>query len=259
MELLSGTLFTDPVSLLSGTLAVTLVGLSKGGFGGAMALLGVPILALSMPPVQAAAIMLPILLVMDAVSLWTWRRYHDWTTLKLMIPAGAVGIAIGWMAVSVTSDAAVRLIVGTVALLFVLRSILPASLFASKSANGHRPILAWFWGSIAGFTSFVAHAGGPPYQIYTMPLRMDPKLFTGTSVVFFAVVNAIKVVPYFMLGQFDATNLHSSFVMLPVAVLSTILGAALIKRMKAEIFYPMMYTMVAIVALKLMWDGISGL
>jgi uncharacterized membrane protein YfcA len=114
------------------------------------------------------------------------------------------------------------------------------------------------WGAAAGFTSFVAHAGGPPFQVYVLPLRLDPRIYTGTSVIFFAVVNVIKVAPYAALGQFSASVLASALVMLPLAVAATLAGAALVRRMRAEVFYPFMYTMVALVGLKLIWDGVQG-
>ncbi len=246
----------DPTTLAITALAVALVGLSKGGLGGAFALLGVPLMALVMPPVQAAAILLPVLLLMDAVGLWTWRRQWDWATLRLMLPAAVVGIGIGWLAAAVTSDDAVRLIVGTVALAFVARVVLGRLARAGGAARGHRPVWAQVWGALSGFTSFVAHAGGPPYQIYTMPLGMDPKVFTATSVMFFAVVNAIKVIPYAALGMFEPRVLGMAAMMLPVAVIFVLLGAAIVRRMRAEVFYPVMYAMIALVSVKLIWDGL---
>jgi uncharacterized membrane protein YfcA len=216
------TLFADPATLLAGCVAVTLVGLSKGGLGGAFGLLGVPVLALVMPPVQAAV----------------------------------VGVGLGWLTAAATSDALVRLIVGVVALAFVARSLRP---LRAARARGPRPASAWFWGTLAGFTSFVAHAGGPPYQIHTLPLRLDPKVFTGTSVAFFAAVNVMKVLPYAALGQFDARTLTSAALLLPLAVLAVLVGAAVVRRMRPTVFYPFMYAMVALVALRLVYDGWRGL
>lgn len=238
--------------------AVMLVGLSKGGLGGAMGILGVPLMALAMPPVQAAAIMLPILLVMDAVSLWNWRGWFDKTTLKLMLPGGILGIGVGWLTAAMVSDAAVRLLVGLVALAFVLR-YWTQSRAGTVAAKSHRAGPALFWSTIAGFTSFVAHAGGPPFQVYAMPLKFDPKVFTGTSVIFFSIVNFIKLIPYFALGQFDTANLSASAIMIPVAVVATFAGAAIVKRMRPEVFYPFMYVMVFLISLKLIWDGFGGL
>jgi uncharacterized protein len=245
----------DPSFYAVAVPAVLLVGLSKGGFGGAMGFIGVPLMALVMSPVTAAAILLPILVLMDIVSLWTWRGVFDRQILTTMLPGSIVGIAIGWlMAASVTADM-VRFIVGAVAVIFVLRwLILKYRHGADHATKPHRAMGA-FWGTVAGFTSFVAHVGGPPYQVYTLPLRMDPKVFTGTSVIFFAVTNAVKLIPYFALGQFDAANLRASAMLMPLAPLATLAGAWLVRRMRPEIFYPFTYATVAVVAVKLVWDS----
>lgn len=250
------TLYDEPLTLLAALVAVFLVGLSKGGLGGAFALMGVPILALVMPPVQAAALLLPILLMMDAVSLWTWRGWFDRATLWHILPGAMLGIAIGGLTAAFTSEAVVRLLVGLVALGFVARVALARS---GGRARGQGRIRGSFWGAVAGFTSFVAHAGGPPFQVYVLPLRFDPRIFTGTSVIFFAVVNLVKLLPYAALGQFDGVVIVSALLMLPLAVVSTLLGAMLIKRMRAAIFYPFMYAMITLVGLKLVWDGVTAL
>lgn len=253
----AATHFAEPAALLAGLAAVALVGLSKGGFGGAFALLGVPVLALVMPPVQAAALLLPLLLAMDAVGLWTWRGRFDRATLVAMLPAAVVGIAVGGLTAAITSEAAVRLIVGLVALAFALRSLRPAH--ASSAARAPSRWSARFWGGVAGFTSFVAHAGGPPYQVHTLPLRLDPKVFTGTSVVFFAVVNVVKVVPYAALGQFDTRTLLSALVLVLPAAGAVLAGAALVRRMRPAVFYPFMIAMVGLVGVRLIVDGVRGL
>jgi uncharacterized membrane protein YfcA len=238
--------------------ATVLIGLSKGGLGGAMGQVGVPLMALVMPPVQAAAIMLPILIIMDVASLWAWRGQRDVRTLQLMLPGGVLGIAIGWLTASVVTDDMVKLIVGLVAIIFFARYAF-ASAAKRAEAQPHNAASATLWSTIAGFTSFVAHAGGPPYQVYALPLRQDPRIYNGTSVIFFAIVNAVKVIPYFALGQFDATNLQASAVLMPLAPLATFAGAWIVKRMKPEVFYPFMYSMILLMGLKLTYDGIASL
>jgi uncharacterized membrane protein YfcA len=251
-------LLADPWFYATAVPAVVLVGLSKGGLGGAMALIGVPLMTLVISPVQAAAIMLPILIVMDIVSLWSWRGHRDDLTLKLMLPGALAGIGIGWLTAAVVTAGAVRLIVGVVALAFALRWLWQ-KLRSIEHVGSHSAIRGTFWGVISGFTSFVAHAGGPPYQVYTLPLRQTPSLFVGTSVTFFAIMNAVKLIPYFALGQFDATNLAASAVLMPLAPLATLAGAWIVRRIKPEMFYPLMYTMVMIVGTKLIWDGVFEL
>lgn len=248
-------LLTDPWFYAAAVPAVILVGLSKGGLGGAMALIGVPLMALVVSPVQAAAIMLPILIVMDMVSLWTWRGERDPVTLKLMLPGAMLGIGIGWLTAAVVTTGAVRLIVGVVALAFFARW-LALKLAAREHSAEHGTVRAGFWGIVTGFTSFVAHAGGPPYQVYALPLRQSPAIYVGTSVVFFAIVNAVKLIPYLALGQFDSTNLTASAVLMPIAPVATLAGAWIVRRMKPEVFYPFMYGMIFIVGIKLVWDGI---
>jgi len=238
--------------------AVILVGLSKGGLGGAMGQLGVPLMTLVMAPLQAAAIMLPILLVMDVASLWTWRGCRDNKTLKYMLPGGVIGIALGWLMSAAVTDDMVRLVVGAIAVLFVLRYVLAGAAGRAKP-KPHNFIAATGWSTVAGFTSYVAHSGGPPYQIYTLPLRQDPKIYNGTSVVFFAIVNALKVIPYFAQGQFDATNLSASAVLAPLAFAAPFAGAWIVRRMKPEIFYPFIYAMVFLTGLKLIYDGVAGM
>ncbi|MBO6724094.1 MAG: sulfite exporter TauE/SafE family protein [Rhizobiaceae bacterium] len=249
----------DPLFYAVSIPAVMLVGFSKGGFGGAMALVGLPLMALVMPPVQAAAIMLPILIVMDVVSLWTWRGTYDRKTLKLMLPGAMVGIAIGWATAALVTAGAVRLIVGVVALLFFLRWLVQILRRSDGEARNQNALRASFWSIISGFTSFVAHAGGPPYQVYALQLRHAPAVYTGTSVIFFSIVNAVKVIPYFALGQFDTTNLAASAVLMPIAPIATLTGAWLVRRMRPDIFYGFMYSMMAIVAAKLIYDGLADI
>ncbi len=251
------TLF-DPNILVVGLVAVALVGLSKGGLGGAFGILGVPIMAVFMPPLQAAAVLLPTYLVMDAVSLWSWRGQWDKSLIRVMLPAAMLGNGLGWATAAIVPDDIVRLIVGIVAMLFVVRSVTLQYSDRVDNLRRQRPWLGRFWAVISGFTSFVAHAGGPPFQIYVLPQRLDPKIYTGTSVLFFASLNAAKIVPYFALGQFDYAVLTFSIILLPVAVTATLLGAYIVRRMRIEVFYPFMYGMVFLVSLKLIFDGVMS-
>ncbi|MET0943332.1 MAG: sulfite exporter TauE/SafE family protein [Mesorhizobium sp.] len=252
-------LLADPSFYAVAVPAVLLVGLSKGGFGGAMGFVGVPLMALVMSPVKAAAILLPILVLMDIVSLWTWRGVFDRRILAIMLPGSMAGIAAGWMMAAMVTADMVRLIVGAVAIVFAFRWFYLRYRHGADHATKPKRIAGVFWGAVAGWTSFVAHIGGPPYQMYTLPLRMDPKIYTGTSVVFFAVTNAVKLIPYFALGQLDAANLTASAMLMPLAPLATLAGAWLVRRMRPEAFYTLSYATVAVVALKLLWDGAAQL
>lgn len=251
-------MITDPFFYAVAVPAIIFVGLSKGGLGGAFALFGVPLMALAISPIQAAAILLPILVLMDMVGLWTWRGERDLTTLKIMLPGAVLGIGIGWLTAAYVTEALIRLMVGLVALWFTINYFaqrLREMRKDERPARPHDAVRGTIWGALAGFTSFVSHAGGPPYQIYTLPLKQDPRTYTGTSVRFFAVVNAIKLVPYFALGQFDATNLSTSLALAPIAPFAILAGAWIVRRLDTRVFYPLMYAMIFVTALKLIHDG----
>lgn len=249
-------MITDPTFYAVAIPAVILVGLAKGGFVGALAMLGVPLMALVISPIQAAGILLPILIAMDVFALWTYRGTYHLQNLKILIPAALIGIGIGYLTAAYVSEAHVRLIVGIVAFLFTLDYWI-----GWRGSNTARPhaLKGGFWGATAGFTSFVSHAGGPPLQMYLLPQRLAPRLFVGTSVIFFTVVNWIKVIPYAALGQLDTTNLTTSLVLAPLAPLSIFAGAWLVKNLKLGTFYRLAYLAIFIISLKLMWDGTGAL
>lgn len=233
--------------------AVLVVGMSKGGFGGGLAMLGTPLLALSVNPVKAAAILLPVLLMMDAVSLANYHRNVDWRIMRAMLPAATAGICVGWMTASQVSDDWIRMIIGTISLGFGMNQ---AAMDLLRRASGKpNTRAAIFWGTFSGFTSFIAHAGGPPFQAYTVPLKLDKMVFVGTSVVFFAAINAIKVPPYFALGQFSIENLWLSASLLPVAVAGVLIGVWAVRKVSQTFFYNLTYIAMIVVGVKLIWDG----
>lgn len=245
-------MITDPLFYALAVPAVIFVGLAKGGFVGALAVLGVPLMALVISPVQAAGILLPILIAMDVFALWAYRGVYHFAHLKILVPSAILGIAVGWATAAFVSPAHVKIIVGVVALLFTLDYWI-----GWRGEHQPAPSIAkgGFWGTIAGFTSFVSHAGGPPLHMYLLPQRLEPRVFVGTGVVFFAVVNWIKVIPYAALGQLDTVNLTTSLVLAPLAPLSIFTGAYLVKILKAETFYRLAYLAIFVIALKLIWDG----
>ncbi|PVB62594.1 sulfite exporter TauE/SafE family protein [Labrenzia sp. 011] len=247
---------SDPWFYAAAIPAVFLVGLSKGGFGGTFAMLGVPVMALVVSPLQAAGIMLPILLVMDVVALLAYKGRADWRSLTIMLPAAILGIGAGWAAAAYVNDAFVTLLVGIISIAFVADYVFVRR--GKTTAPGHNMPKGTFWGGVAGFTSFISHTGGPPFQMYMLPLRLSPQLFAGTAVIFFASMNAIKVVPYFLLGQFDTTNLATSTALFPVALIATLAGVRLVRIVKAETFYGIIYVFMAVIGAKLTFDGISA-
>lgn len=247
----------DPVFVTIAVIAVLVVGLSKAGLLGGLGVVGVPLLTLVMAPREAAGMMLPVLLCMDAVAIWMYRKECDWSLIRIMLPGAAVGTLLGWAFWAVVSDSAVLLMVGVVTLLFVLDAILPLR----KKLEGLPPSRPWgvFWGGIAGFTSFISHTGGPPFQIYTLPRRLPPAVYAGTTAFFFAIVNTAKLVPYYFLGQLNAQNLTLSAALAPVGLVGVCIGVYLVRRIDSKLFYRIAYWLVFLLALKLVWDGVTGL
>lgn len=247
----------DPVFVTVAVVAVLIVGLSKAGLLGGLGVVGVPMLALVMPARDAAGMMLPVLLCMDAVAIWMYRKECDWHLLRIMLPGAAIGTLIGWALWAVVSDAVVLLLVGVVTLLFVLDAVLPLR----RKLEGLPPSKPWgtFWGGLAGFTSFISHTGGPPFQIYVLPQRLAPALYAGTSAFFFAIVNAAKLVPYFFLGQLNVHNLTLSAALAPIGMLGVFLGIFLVRRISMRLFYRIAYWLVFLLALQLIWEGTNRL
>ncbi len=246
-------MISDPLFYAAAIPAMVVLGLSKGGFG-AIGILVVPLLALVISPVQAAAIVLPILVLSDLVAVYFYWGIYDAKTLKIMLPGAMIGVGIGWWTAAWVTEHEIRLIVGAISVLFAVNYWLRQRL--SQRPRGHNIATGGFWGIVTGFTSFVSHAGGPPFQMYVVPLRLDPRLFAGTSVILFAIVNAVKTVPYFLLGQFDAANLETSAILLPVSIPATILGVWLVKVMDATVFYRAVYILIFLVGLYLVWEGL---
>lgn len=237
-------------------LAIFIVALSKSGLVGSLGMVGVPLLSLVMPARDAAGMMLPLLLVMDAIAIWTYRKDADWRILKIMLPGAMVGTIIGWVLWSFVSDDMVLLFVGVLTLLFILDALLPIR----KKLLGLPPSKPWgrFWGGFAGFTSFISHTGGPPFQIYVLPQKLSPVIFSGTTAFFFAIVNTAKLVPYFFLGQLNVANLTHAAILAPVAIIGVLLGVLLVRRISVKRFYQLTYWLVFLLALKLIYDGAMG-
>lgn len=249
-------MITDPWFYAAAIPAVIILGLSKGGFT-ALGLLMVPVMALAISPIQAAGITLPILVLSDIVALISYRRIYDLTTLKIMIPGAMVGIAIGWLTASYVTETHIRLIVGVISVAFALQYFLRRG--KTVAPEPQNVTKGTFWSIITGFTSFVSHAGGPPFQVYAAPLRLEPRIFAGTSVILFALINAVKLVPYFFLGQFDTENLATAAILVPVAIPATLLGVWLVKRFDPRAFYDLIYATVGLVGVYLVIESIIDL
>jgi len=254
------TLVSDPAFVLAGCVAVIVVGISKGGFGGGLGIIAVPLLTLVVPPTVAAAIMLPMLCCMDLMGLRAfWGGWH-WFHLKLILGGSPIGILIGASGFEFLDDDTIRLLIGLIALGFTLEHWLKRNL-SEEARQARRPgtVSGLFWGGVAGFTSFVAHAGGPPANAYLLRLGLDKTVYQSTTIIFYWAINLVKMIPYALLGQFTGQVLTTSAVLLPVALIGMYIGMKLHYRVPEKLFYRLCYLFLFLTGLKLTYDGASAL
>ena len=249
---------SDPWFYAAAIPAVILYGISKGGFGGGLGVLAVPVMSLVISPVQAAAILLPILCLMDLFGLWAYRYQWDPVNLRILIPGAIIGIFIGTLLFNYLTPEIIKLLLGGIAILFTLdywtRSL------RNKQDQASKPNAAWgvLAGITGGFTSFIAHSGAPPISMYLLPQRMQRTLYVATSVLLFTVINYVKLIPYGWLGLLRVDNLETSLILMPVAVAGVLSGIWLHKKVSDIIFYRVCYSFLFIVGLKLIYDGVVG-
>lgn len=234
--------------------AVLLLGISKSGFGAGFGSLAVPIMALAVTVPQAAAILMPILFVMDIMGLAAYRGKWDAKLLRFLLPSGLVGTVIGTLSFRLLDARLVAGIVGVFTLLFLAQRLL----FPPRPDSPPPPKwLGAILTATSGFTSFVAHAGGPPVNAYVLPLRMQPVAFAATMSVFFFVLNLSKWIPYGWLGLLDLKNMSTSVALLPFAPIGVIVGVRMAHRIQPQLFYRLVYLGMLLTGLKLVWDAFA--
>jgi uncharacterized protein len=239
--------------LLAG-LATLLVGASKGGVPG-IGILAVPVLSQVISPVVAAGLLLPVYIVSDIYGLWLYRKSYNIRIIKIVGVAATIGVLIGWALARYNNDAVVKLIVGTIGLWYAADIFIKArqkSEIVPKPADVPRGM---FWGTIAGFTSFVAHAGGTPYQMYALPQKLDKMTYAGTATILFTYINLIKLPPYWMLGQINVGSLKTCLILAPISFFGAWAGYRLTKALPSSWFFRFVEVALFLVSLKLIYDG----
>ena len=247
-------LITDPYFYAVAVPAVILLGVSKSGFGAGFGSLAVPMMALAVTGPEAAAILMPLLFVMDVLGMAAFRKDFDLALLRHILPFGVLGIVIGALLFKVLQAHTVAAIVGGFTLLFLAQRLA----FMPKPNSAPPP--RWLGAILAttsGFTSFIAHAGGPPINAYVMGLRLKPLPFTATMACFFFVVNLCKWIPYAWLGLLDLRNMTTSLVLLPLAPVGVWIGVRLARRISQALFYRFLYAGMLLTGVKLLWDGLA--
>jgi uncharacterized membrane protein YfcA len=210
-------------------------------------------MALVMPPVAAAALLLPVYIISDMVGLWAYRKQYDKRNLLILLPAMIFGVGVGWATASITQEWMVTLLVGVIGLFYCITVVLKRSDAAPKPADIPRGV---FWGTLTGFTSFVSHTGGPPYQMYVLPQKLEKMVFAGTSTIAFAVINLVKVVPYWALGQFNPGNLELAALLSPLAIVGALLGYKLTAIIPEKLFFRFVEVALFVLSVKLIYDAL---
>jgi uncharacterized membrane protein YfcA len=247
------TLITDPYFYAVTIPAVLLLGISKSGFGAGFGSLAVPMMALAVTVPQAAAILMPVLLLMDVLGMAAFRKDFDRALLRFILPFGVLGIIVGALLFKLLNAHTVAAIVGVFTLLFLAQRLV----FPPKPNSPLPPRwLGALLTTLSGFTSFVAHAGGPPISAYVIPLKLSPIKFTATMAFFFFVVNLCKWIPYAWLGLLDLRNMTTSLVLLPLAPIGVWIGVHWARRISQVLFYRFLYAGMFLTGLKLVWDGL---
>ena len=245
-------LITDPYFYAVSIPAVLLLGISKSGFGVGFGSLAVPLMALAVTVPQAAAMLMPVLLVMDMLGLAAFRKHFDRKLIRFLLPWGLLGTLVGAFSFKLLDARLVAGVVGVFTLLFLAQRLL----FPPRPDNPHPPKwLGAILTTMSGFTSFIAHSGGPPVNAYVIPMRMAPLTFAATMSVYFTVLNLSKWIPYAWLGLLDMRNMATSVALLPFAPIGVWVGVRLAHRIKPALFYRLVYTGMFLTGVKLVYDG----
>ena len=234
-------------------LAALLVGLSKGGIP-AIGMVAVPLLSLAMSPVKAAVLLLPIYVISDVVGVWLYRHSYSAKNLKILIPASIFGVVVGWLGASHLPEKAISFMIGAIGVGFCLNLWLRKDQGAPPQAP--HVLKGGFWGALAGFTSFISHAGAPPFQVYMLPQKLPKAAFAGTATILFAVINAAKIIPYQNLQPYATQTLWSAANLIPFALFGTVVGAYLTKRIAEAWFYRLVQVSLFSVSMKVMLDAL---
>lgn len=250
-------MITDPAFYAVAIPAVLLSGLSKAS-GNSLGMVAVPLMALVVSPAVAVAVLLPILMAMDALGLWAWRGRADRATLRVILPGALLGIAIGALAFKSLDVRWVKGLLGIESLLFAMHRVIARHAIAERPGTPQSALRGNFWGAVSGFTSTIAHAGSPPLMQYLLPLKLDKERLVGTTVIFFTAVNVVKLVPYGMLGLLDVSALGTALVLAPAIPVGYWAGLRLVHWLPEHVFYRVLVGSLFLIGLKLCWDAFVG-
>ena len=234
-------------------LSAFLMGLSKGGVP-MVSILSVPLMSIFMPPAAAAGLLLPLYLVADAYAIYLYRGSFSSRNLKILLPSAFVGVAVGFVSVAYISGDFVKLLLVGISVGYLLNSL--KRRLAAVRLDVSRPPVSrgLFWGTLAGLTSYISHAGGPPYQAYVLPQRLPRPTYLGTTTIFFAAMNTMKMPAFIVAEQVTWVALQQAVFLIPLALLGAWSGMYFLRRLDDSIFYTVVEIALAVVLVKLLFD-----
>ena len=242
-----------PTSVLIMIIFVALmISVSKGGLGGMMGALATPIMALVMPTNQVLGLLLPIMLLADvfAVALH-WRKWNG-RLVWLLIPGAVIGVTIGTFFIANAPTHVLRMGLAVISLLFVVYKLFEKRILASSNYQEHG-WHGWLAGTTGGFASSLAASGGPPISIYLMLQKLTPIVFNGTAVLFFAILNWIKVPYYLYIHLFNFQQLWHIAWIAPIVPLGVWFGRWMATKISKEVFDGIIVSLLAVTALLLIF------
>ncbi|MGZ2258974.1 sulfite exporter TauE/SafE family protein [Roseobacter sp. A03A-229] len=237
--------------------AVIFAGVSKGGFGSGAAFASASVLALVVEPGLALGVMLPLLMLIDVATLGPYWRKWDGQGALLLILGGLPGVALGAALYKIAEPDVFRVLIGVISLGFVLWQLFFARRAAVRSARQLPRWAGGLAGLVAGFTSFVSHAGGPPAAVYLLSKNLSKTQYQATTVLVFWVVNIAKFIPYAFLGMFTLQTGLANLALAPFAVFGAWLGVRAHRMVPERLFFGLTYVLLSLTGLKLIWDGLT--
>ena len=238
---------------LAAAMAVILMGISKAGFGTGIGVVATPLIALTISAADAAAVLLPLLIVADLFALRQYHSRFDKSNLIQLTAGALIGISIGWFFFGYFShnERILKMGIGLLALAFVVFQFLRTIVLGALASRKPKPGEGVFWGTVAGFISTLAHAGSPPVLIHLLPQKLPRDVFVGTNVIFFMIMNLVKLIPYGQLGLLRVGNLTAILLLSPLAYVGVKIGVALNQRFNDLWFNRIIYFALALTAFQL--------
>lgn len=237
--------------------AVIFAGVSKGGFGSGAAFAAAALLALVVEPGLALGVMLPLLMLIDAATLRPYWRRWAWAETRLLILGGLPGVALGAALYRVADADLLRVLIGAISVAFVLWQLATRSGWLRLGQRALGPSAGAVAGLVAGFTSFVSHAGGPPAAVYLLSRGLNKTEYQASTVLLFWAINIAKFIPYAFLGMFTLETFKANLALAPFALLGAWLGVKAHRLVPERAFFAVTYVLLTVTGVKLAWDGLT--